>query len=170
MRTKIIILNGTSSAGKSTLASHLRKKLPADFCFYSSDQLADAGFRPIDPITRESTRNNFFQGFHMSIATFAQANNHLLVEHIIEQPEWFNELNTILAPFDVFWVGVFAPLEVLKQREKKRGNRTTGEAKFHLKTHGFCHYDCEVDTSDSIEDCTNKIIRAWNYRFRNIHD
>jgi DNA helicase TIP49 (TBP-interacting protein) len=44
---RIIFLNGTSSSGKTTLATSLREALDAPFCFYASDQLADAGFRTI---------------------------------------------------------------------------------------------------------------------------
>ena len=44
MNGRIILLNGTSSAGKTTLARTLRTKLPPDFCYYASDQLADASF------------------------------------------------------------------------------------------------------------------------------
>ncbi|WP_458395608.1 phosphotransferase-like protein [Rhizobium ruizarguesonis] len=41
---RIIFLNGTSSAGKSTLAKALRAELSEPFCFFSSDQLADGAF------------------------------------------------------------------------------------------------------------------------------
>jgi chloramphenicol 3-O phosphotransferase len=59
MKTKIIILNGTSSAGKSTLAKALRPTLEPQFCYYASDQLADAGFRPLQPEAREAGRAKF---------------------------------------------------------------------------------------------------------------
>lgn len=42
----IIFLNGTSSSGKSTIARALREKLPS-FSYFASDQLAEAGFRPL---------------------------------------------------------------------------------------------------------------------------
>ena len=53
---RIILLNGTSSAGKSTLARALRPKLEPQFCFYASDQLADADFRPIQSEARVRKR------------------------------------------------------------------------------------------------------------------
>ncbi len=47
MPGRIVLLNGTSSAGKTTLATALRPALGPEFCYYASDQLADAGFRPL---------------------------------------------------------------------------------------------------------------------------
>ena len=155
------MLNGTSSAGKSTLVKALRPLLPAPFCHYASDQLADAGFRTIRRDLQRDERGRFFDGFHRSIAAFAEAGNDLLVEHIVEEQSWADELTALLQPFDTFWVGVHAPLEVLEQRERARGNRQVGEARFHLKTHDFCHYDLEVDTSLGIDEAATKIVSGW---------
>ena len=60
---RIILLNGTSSAGKSTLAQALRLELEPQFHFYSSDQLADEGFRPLDKEARLAWRQRFLMGF-----------------------------------------------------------------------------------------------------------
>jgi chloramphenicol 3-O phosphotransferase len=70
---RIILLNGTSSAGKSTLAEALRSRLEPQFHYPASDQLADAGFRPINDEVRPRWRDAFFDGFHRSIASFATA-------------------------------------------------------------------------------------------------
>lgn len=163
-RTRIILLNGTSSAGKTTLAHALRPALDASFCYYASDMLADAGFRPTEPKTRQTQRESFFHGFHYSIAAFAGAGNDLLVEHIVEEQSWAYELTELLQPFDVFWVGVHAPMEQIESRERERGNRMHGEGRFHLKTHGFCTYDCEVDTSFPLTDVVQQIVKAWRGR------
>ena len=174
---RIIFLNGTSSSGKTTLATALREALDAPFCFYASDQLADAGFRTIrasfivrdskrrvrhDPASGE--RQRFFDGFHRSIAAFAQAGNDLIVEHIIEEQSWADKLNILLGDLDVFRIGVHAPIEEIERRERDRGNRQVGEARYHLKTHGFCTYDLEVDTSEPIDQLAERIVQAWTHR------
>ena len=41
-----------------------------------------------------------------------------------------------------------------------------GEAAFHLKTHGFCRYDLEVDTTHPVDEITSRIAIAWNERTR----
>ncbi len=161
---RIILLNGTSSAGKSTLAKELRLKLEPQFHYYASDQLADEGFRPVDEDVRYECRDLFFKGFHRSIPAFAEAGLDLLVEHIVEEQDWADELRVLLAPFDVFWVGVHAPMEEIERRERLRGNRQIGEAAYHLKTHSFCSYDVEIDTMQPLEQNVEKIIAAWKGR------
>ncbi|SMF38944.1 chloramphenicol 3-O phosphotransferase [Xaviernesmea oryzae] len=161
---KVIILNGTSSSGKSTLAKTLRSAIGEPFCYYASDQLADAGFRADKRLAPLDERARFFDGFHRAIGAFAAAGNNLLVEHIVEEADWWSQLNKILEPFDIFWVGVHAPLPEIERRERERGNRYIGEAAFHLKTHDYCSYDIEVDTSLPQEDVISSILEAWRHR------
>ena len=161
---RIILLNGTSSAGKSTLARALRPKLEPQFCFYASDQLADADFRPIQSEARASGRESFFDGFHRSIPAFAAAGLDPLVEHIVEEQSWADDLAKLLSPFDTFWIGVHAPLSELERREQLRGDRQIGETASHLKTHSFCHYDVEVDSMQPINQNVNIIVDAWKRR------
>lgn len=159
---RIIILNGTSSSGKSTIATELKKKLPASFCYYASDQLADADFRA--SMTTADERLRFFDGFHRSIASFALAGNDLIVEHIVEEQSWADDLRALLAAFDTFWVGVHCDVETLEKREIQRGDRALGEAKFHLKTHGYCTYDFEVRGDlDAVTSATS-IAQRWAAR------
>ena len=163
MPARIIFLNGTSSSGKSTLAKALRTALTDPFCYYASDQLADAEFRS----RRESEhvvseRERFFNGFHRSIAAFAEADNDLIVEHIVEEQSWADDLAILLAPFEVFWVGFHAPLEEVERREILRGDRTVGEARYDLKTHDYCRYDIEVDATQALEDQVRQVVAAWS--------
>lgn len=167
---KIIMLNGTSSVGKSTICAELQKQLDEVWCYYASDQLADARFR--DPYKKEiaqdhkmpAERMRFFDGFHRSIPAFASAGNNLIVEHIIEFDWWINDLARLLADFDVFFVGVHCPIEELERRERARGNRTLGEAAYHMKTHNYCTYDFEVDSRTDAQNNAKKIIAAWQSR------
>ena len=165
---RIIVLNGTSSAGKTTLANLLRERLDEPFCLYASDQLADAGFRPTrndgGDTQAPRERDRFFDGFHRSIAAFAQAGNDLIVEHIVEEASWAEDLARLLRPFDVFWVGVHAPIEELERRERARGDRQVGEAAYHLKTHDFVRYDLEVHTTRPLAEVVEVIADRWHAR------
>ncbi len=164
MNGRIIFLNGTSSAGKSTLAKALREQLEPQFCYYASDQLAQAGFRPSEQAARSAGRERFFAGFHQSIPAFAGAGIDLLVEHIVEEQSWADDLANLLASFDVFWIGVHAPITELERRETLRRDRMPGEAHYHLKTHSFCKYDLEVDSMQPINQNVRLIVTAWNRR------
>lgn len=165
---RIILLNGTSSSGKSTLAQALRLELEPQFHFYASDQLADEGFRPLNKEARLAWRQTFFDGFHRSIPAFASVGLDLLIEHIVEEKDWADQLQVLLSPFDVFWVGVHAPVTEIERRERLRGNRQQGEGLYHLKTHQFCTYNVEVDTTKPLSQNITTIITAWNSRTRHI--
>jgi chloramphenicol 3-O phosphotransferase len=152
---KILFINGTSSAGKSTISKALRTYFPT-FCFFASDQLADEGFRPL--IRNDEERNRFFDGFHRSIASFAEAGCDLIVEHIVEEPSWKEDIDRLLQNHHVLWIGVHCPADILERREVERGDRTVGEALFHLKTHEYCQYHVEVDTSiQSTDEIVDRI-------------
>jgi chloramphenicol 3-O phosphotransferase len=54
----------------------------------------------------------------------------------------------VLPAFNTLFVGVRCPLEVAKQREQERGDRTLGLVEAHydiVHSHGI--YDLEIDTS-----------------------
>jgi chloramphenicol 3-O-phosphotransferase len=89
----IILLNGASSAGKSTLAKELQARLPVPFWHYLIDHLLAAQVLPRARIDSgefrwPQQREAFFDGFHRSIAAFAGAGNPLIVEHIVETGGW----------------------------------------------------------------------------------
>lgn len=167
-RGRIILLNGTSSSGKTVLANALREALPEPFCYYASDQLADAGFRTIrrNPhhIGALGERARFFDGFHRSIGSFAEAGNDMIVEHTVEEQSWERQLRDLLADFDTFWVGVHAPIAEIERRERARKDRSIGEARYHLKTHDYCRYDIEVDTTEATKMVVAVIAEAWRRR------
>ncbi|MEZ4647311.1 MAG: AAA family ATPase [Candidatus Eisenbacteria bacterium] len=128
---KIILINGASSAGKSTLARALQQELPEPFLHLSFDHLRTSDALPMARIRNgtvdwERMRPAVFDGFHRSLAAFAEAGNNLIVDHIIESERWRTDLVELLTPFDVFCVGVHCPLPELERRERSRGDRRIG--------------------------------------------
>jgi len=108
-----------------------------------------------------------FDGFHRSLSAFAKAGNNLIVDHIIEQEQWLAELVRLLAPFDVFFVGVHCPLPELERRERQRGDRRPGEARTDFDTvHRFTEYDLEIDATQPTEGNVARLITAWQARSR----
>jgi chloramphenicol 3-O phosphotransferase len=61
----------------------------------------------------------------------------------------------------VYFVGVFAPLEIIEEREKLRNTSPCGHARSHYDTvHHNMKYDLEIDTSkQSAEECADQIIK-----------
>ena len=153
---QIILLNGASSAGKTTLGRALQAHLPHPYFYFSSDQLVEAQVLPaVDrqadagPWAWRTVRPRFFDGFHRCIAALAAAGNPLIVEHVLERQAWCDALVRLLAPFDVFFVGVHCPLDELERRERLRGDRQPGEGRAHLAegVHTWGPYDFTVDTA-----------------------
>jgi chloramphenicol 3-O phosphotransferase len=168
---KIILLNGASSSGKSTLAAALQAALEVPFWHYSIDHLLAANMFPRDRVSGKFSwpelRPRFFEGFHNTLPALAAAGNNLIVEHIVETREWMNRLKALLSAHDVFFIGVHCPLEELERRELARGDRRIGESKADYETtHRHCTYDLEVSSTDSISDSVRKIISAWKSRSR----
>lgn len=167
--TSIIFLNGASSAGKTTLGRALQQALDFPYFYFSSDQLVEANVLPeVDRNAQTGdrawpiVRPRFFDGFHRCIAALASADNCLIVEHVLEFQSWLDDCVRLLAPFDVFFVGVHCPLVELERRERERGDRTIGEGRSHLLdgVHTWGVYDFEVDTSVRSPQENARLIKA----------
>ena len=172
MTGKIILVNGASSSGKSTLCRALQASLDEPFWHYSIDHFRDASVLPMQRIENgdfswSGMRAAFFEGFHRCLPALAQAGNNLIVEHIVETKAWMSRLVQLLAPFDVFFVGLHCPLSELEQRELQRGNRRVGEARQDYNVvHTFGTYDIEVNSIQHLEDNKNAVLKAWESRTR----
>lgn len=169
---KIILLDGASSSGKSTLARGLQAKLDEPFWHFSIDHLNAADVLPSARIKTgefvwHELRPQFFDGFHRCLPALAETGNNLVVEHIIETEEWMHRLLHLLGQLDVFFVRVRCPLRELERRELERGDRRIGEARAdHEATRAFCIYDLEVDSTSSLDRNIEAVIAAWKRRKR----
>ncbi len=171
---RIILLNGASSSGKSTLAKALQEVLDEPFLHVSSDQLVAAGFLPQ---RREEEgpfewwrqmRPRFFAGFHRCLPALAEAGNDLIVDHIIEFASWRKDLARLLAGLDVFLVGVICDLDEIDRRERERADRRVGEGRSHVLVdgiHTFGPCDLEVDTTTgAVGEIAESILSVWRLR------
>jgi len=167
---QVILLHGASSSGKSTLARTLQAMLSEPFWHVSIDHLRDAGVLPSARIASgefqwRSLRADFFDGFHRSLAAYASAGNNLIVEHILDTDGWLNDLVALLAPFEVFFVGLHCPLAELVRREAARGDRRIGSAEQdHHMIHRGLRYDLELQTELPPADNAAGLIAAWQAR------
>jgi chloramphenicol 3-O phosphotransferase len=166
----IVLLNGASSSGKSTLAAALQAQLPLPFWHWSIDHLMAAKVLPHARIDRAefpwpTLRPQFFEGFHNSIPALAAAGNNLIVEHIIETEAWMRRLLLSLEGFDVFFVGLYCPLDELERRERQRGNRRMGEARADFEVvHTFGRYDFECTSTEAADAVAAQLAEAWSAR------
>ena len=69
----------------------------------------------------------------------------------------------VLGDTEAHFVGLFAPIEILEQRERDRGDRQIGLARWQYdRVHAGVEYDLEIDTSlSSAEGCARKIVEHF---------
>ena len=167
---KIILVNGASSCGKTTLSRALQDALEEPFWHYSIDHIRDAGVLPSARIGTgefpwQTMRTAFFDGLHGCLPVLAEAGNNLIVDHIIDTKAWLDRLVVLLGHLDVFFVGVHCPLAELERREQARGDRPHGDARNdHGIVHGHCVYDFEVDGTMPGGHAAAAVIDAWRRR------
>jgi chloramphenicol 3-O phosphotransferase len=164
MRFDIIWLNGTSSSGKTTLAKELQRLLDDHFmhvCFDAFYQMLPAHFKPL---TADDSRyvEKVHLGFEYAIPALARAGNRLIVDYPFHYPDSLPRCLELVSEYRVLYVGVFCPVEVVEQRERARGDRKTGLARYQASiVHMNSEYDVAVDTHQlSAIQAAQKVISA----------
>jgi len=171
---KVVVLNGTSSAGKTSIAREFQElraarrdcwivfgiddfiaKLPGQWIQVDAWQgpFAEDGVR----LDRDGDSARFrigelgrrlLSGYRRSIAEIARSGLNVVVDDVmIEHHEW-GEWRAALAGLSVLWVGVRCDVEVAVRREAERGDRARGLARSQAETvHRYPEYDLELDTT-----------------------
>lgn len=162
---QIILLNGAGSSGKSSIAKELQKIAGKpflhiqmdDFCAMLPEALQDHpdGFsfqeisengKPLVVIKTGPVGERALRGMRHAIAAMAAQGNNLIVDDVMLENER-EEYAPLLSRFETFFVGVFAPLDVLEIRERQRGDRMIGLARWQYdRVHLGKRYDLEVDS------------------------
>jgi chloramphenicol 3-O phosphotransferase len=169
---KIIIINGPSSSGKTTLALALQKRLDIPFIRFSFDLFIDHKAFPSEQIKSgkfswEQMRPSVFRGLHQCLPALATAGNNVIFDHIIETKAWLYELVSLISESDVFIVGLHCSLAELERREIQRGDRRPGEARQDFQTvHSIPTYDLEINSEHPLEKNVTLLIQAWEQRKR----
>jgi chloramphenicol 3-O phosphotransferase len=167
-RSRIVILNGVGSAGKSSIAKALQTIVERPYLHVQMDTFMDMlpdryqespeGFtyetvydgedKPCVVITTGSVGFTALQGMRHAIAAMAYQGNNLVVDDVMCDGGEMAEYLSLLAPFDLMTVAVKAPLDVLEARERQRGDRLIGLARWQFdRVHRNITYDFEVDTA-----------------------
>jgi chloramphenicol 3-O phosphotransferase len=156
---RIIVLNGTSSSGKTSLVKALQKVLEEPYLDAGLDKfiwILPGRYldRPLwDDVLGLATEagemgHRLVSGMHQAIAALSDAGLNVVADHVLVEPAWVQECAALFAERPAYLVGVRCPLEVLIEREKARNDRTLGQAEAqYLLVHVHGLYDLEVDTS-----------------------
>jgi chloramphenicol 3-O phosphotransferase len=176
MPGRVVLLHGTSSSGKSTVARAVQRlsddpwvHLGIDTFWNAIDERwmehgprAAEGFLWIEDATivPGPVGQRLAAGMRAALAAFARAGNDVIVDDVFIDPEWLQAWRNELGEIELLLVGVVAPIDVLEDRERARGNRIVGEARAQVGViHRGIEYDLTVDTAhESPEGCARSIL------------
>ncbi|MCZ6644128.1 MAG: chloramphenicol phosphotransferase [Gammaproteobacteria bacterium] len=185
---RIIFLNGSSSAGKTTLAIMLQQLLEKPYQHIALDQFrysmpgkfrglnsppgtpGDLGLNVV-PVDRDGERvteirfgahgEQILRGMRRAIAAFAREGNNVIIDDILFKKEYLLDYAAALDGLEAWLIGVRCSLAVVNKRETKRIGRFPGTATSHYHdVHAHdAGYDLEIDTtSSSPRECAEVII------------
>ena len=177
----IILLNGVGSVGKSSIAKALQTITRDPFLHVEMDAFLDMmpqrlwdhpdglifetvqqDGKPAVVIKSGPVAERVFRGMRHAIAAMAGLGNNLIVDDVMIGDE-MAEYAALLSGFRLHSVGVFAPLDVLEARERARGDRLIGLARWQYdRVHQGKSYDLKLDASGATAmACAERIKQAF---------
>lgn len=167
----VVLLNGTSSSGKSTIAQAFQERAPSPYIHSGIDHFLERllpdifvasegwGIRFDDdrrlaqlPVLGAKALQ-ILHGMYEALAAFARAGNDVIVDDVIYDERVLASAVAAFEGIGVLFVGIRCPVEVAEARELERGDRALGGARvFADAVHRHGTYDLEVDSSAMTPD------------------
>ncbi len=167
----VIVLNGGSSAGKSSIARALQLLLPVPWLTFGEDVLGAAlpqsgvnavmTFGPHGEVEVAPGYRPLGEAWYRGLAVIATAGVGLVLDEIfLRGAAGQAQLAATLTGLDVLWVAVRCDPAVAAAREAARGDRVVGMAASQADlVHRGVTYDVEVDTTTTTAtDCAQLIL------------
>ncbi len=160
MPLRVILLNGASSSGKSTLAKSLQK-------YMKDNRKEEYIITSIDEFLKMTVDEPIYEDdvFEISPLLCQKALNILktgqgvIIDHVITSERIYKQLTDILREYKMIKVQTKCPLNELKRREKERKNRYVGSAEVSYQyLYPKEGYDLILNTFElSSEECAKRI-------------
>jgi chloramphenicol 3-O phosphotransferase len=182
---QIIILNGGSSAGKTSLAKAIQNIMPEPYMllgidvFWMSMPQKQIDLETVDPeyytwVEEEHNGRPYFRiipgpildsmmiARYYAIAEYLRRGLNVVADDVVWSPLWLEETIKALDGFKAFFIGVFCDDEVAAGREIHRGDRYGGWARgSQIYAHKDAIYDLTLDSSfETPEQCAQTIKEA----------
>ncbi len=165
----VIVLNGASSVGKSTLAVALQDLLPKPFLHVGVDTLlaamppSSAGIAVGDDgsVAVAGDFRRLELAWYAGLAAMASCGAGLIIDEVFLTGQTSQQrLANALGDVPTLWIGVHCRLEVAVNREANRPDRSTGMAASQASAvHRGVTYDLEIDTTDRTpSNCARDIL------------
>jgi chloramphenicol 3-O phosphotransferase len=126
------------------------------------ERMEDDG-KPIIGIRTGPVLQRAMRGMRCAVAAMAAQGNNLIVDEVMIAADAAQEYRDLLQSVDLYLVGLFASLDVLEARERGRGDREIGLARWQYgRVHRGIVYDLEVDTTSATPaECALQIQSAF---------
>ena len=150
MQPTAIVLHGTTSAGKSSLAKALQATAPVPAFHISLDAFATMSNR--GDMRSDEERLQAYQlhceNLRSTLARVADTPFDIILDLVLRDEAELDACLQVLCRRSVYTVRVWAPLNILEERERAREDRATGMAREQVG-HPAYHraYDLTIDTS-----------------------
>jgi chloramphenicol 3-O phosphotransferase len=150
----IVVLNGTSSSGKTSIARAFQELAPRVFLNFSIDSILYAlPLSAIERIQRGDAISDLrfpelVRAFYACVRELASLGHDLVIDHAVISQREAELLLAAVEGHKVLLVGVDCPVDVLAERERARGDRRIGMAAAQSeRIHQWLPYDLRLDTS-----------------------
>lgn len=159
----VIVLNGTSSSGKSSILEKFCD-LSADlYCPFASDRMVCGSLsHKIDFENADHFRlvEAAYSSFNQSLAFYAANLPFMIVDHVLWREQSLQEVVQALRSVETFFVHVNAPLAIIEAREFRREDRKAGTARAQYDFIAKQEYDFTVDTNQMSPESAAHAIAA----------
>ncbi|GIF01349.1 hypothetical protein Ari01nite_88130 [Paractinoplanes rishiriensis] len=162
---RILLLNGASSSGKSSIGRALLPLLPDPWFLVPVDAIgamrSTVHTRMLDDAEITEMLRRTRLGYHRAVAALASADNDVIMDYPLSEPWRVTDLLETLDGYDVTLAEVRCAPEELARREIARGDRPAGLARSQTAVYEVGEADIVVDTtSTSADDCAKAIAHA----------
>ncbi|OME86237.1 chemotaxis protein [Paenibacillus sp. FSL A5-0031] len=167
----IVLMNGTSSSGKTSISNELMNQKEILFHHLSIDDFIkdffNKKFSDVEPaievdeqVIAQIMFDPLVSLYYSTIKLFSEMGLNVIVDTVIENDKWFNECLDIFFNQPTLFIGVICSKEELIRREQARGDRNIGLAASQFsKVYSFDEYDLEVNTEEMNPiECAEKIL------------
>jgi chloramphenicol 3-O phosphotransferase len=151
---RIILLNGASGSGKTSIAEQLLLVLDEPWFHLPVDAINSMRARQrtleLSPAGLDLVLARTRAGFHRAVAGMAAAGNNVVADHVLSERWRLLDCLAVLEDFDVVFVGVRCAKEALERRTRLRGDRDLDAVLAqHERVHAHGRYDLECDTTNA---------------------
>lgn len=183
----VIIVNGGSSAGKTSMCQAFQDLSPEPFFLLGIDMFWFT--MPPKEVNLQTCTNSFYQWVeetehdksyfriipgkllnesmlarYKAMAAYLERGMNVIADEVFWTREWLLESLSTFAPYRTFYVGVYCDDAEISRREVQRGDRYCGWARgSQIYSHKYTSYDLTIDsTARTPNECAQILLDYLN--------